>query len=100
MMRLLYLRYLSFHFLMYHLSVAAPSANANPQVVERATPLQAECGAEFMEKLASEGRKKKAPTPEAGSSEIPPAKRSRIEIAGKTVTTKRYRKREMPVATG
>nr|XP_051197245.1 uncharacterized protein LOC127310628 [Lolium perenne] len=79
---------------------AAPSANANPQVVERATPLQAECGAEFLEKLTSEGRKKKAPTPEAGSSEIPPAKRSRVEIGGKTVTTKRYRKREMPVATG
>ncbi|KAK1603849.1 hypothetical protein QYE76_027522 [Lolium multiflorum] len=77
---------------------AAPSANANPQVVERATLLQAECGAEFMEKLASEGRKKKAPTPEAGSSEIPPAKRSRIEIAGKRVTTKRYRKREMPAS--
>ncbi|KAK1602600.1 hypothetical protein QYE76_016869 [Lolium multiflorum] len=90
----------SFRFLMYHLSVAAPSANANLQVVERATPLQAECGAEFLEKLASEGRKKKAPTPEAGSSEIPPAKRSRVEIGGKTVTTKGYWKREMPVATG
>nr|XP_051190718.1 actin cytoskeleton-regulatory complex protein PAN1-like [Lolium perenne] len=80
--------------------LATPSANANPQVVERTTPLQAECGAEFLEKLAFEGRKKKAPTPEASSSEIPPAKRSRIEIAEKTVTTKRYRKWEMPVATG
>jgi hypothetical protein len=53
-----------------------------------------------MEKLASESRKKKATTPESGSSEIPPAKRSRVEIAGKPVTVKRYQKRDMPVATG
>jgi hypothetical protein len=68
--------------------------------MEHAAPLQAECGAEFLEKLSSQGRKKKAATPEAGSSELPPAKRSRVEIGGKTVTTKIYRKREMLVATG
>nr|XP_051190415.1 uncharacterized protein LOC127303749 [Lolium perenne] len=55
------------------------------EVVERATPLQAEVGAEFLEKLASQGRKNKAPTPEAGSSEAPPAKRSQMEIGGKKV---------------
>nr|XP_051214812.1 uncharacterized protein LOC127332541 [Lolium perenne] len=78
----------------------APLASANPQVVERATPLQAEVGAEFLEKLASQGRKNKAPMPEVGSSEAPSAKRSRMEIGRKKVTTKRYRKREMPVASG
>nr|XP_051211394.1 uncharacterized protein LOC127328868 [Lolium perenne] len=77
-----------------------PSASANPQVVERATPLQAETGDEFIEKLTSQGRKNKAPTPEAGSSGVPPAKRSRMEIGGKKVTSKHYRKREMPVASG
>ncbi|KAK1601201.1 hypothetical protein QYE76_018200 [Lolium multiflorum] len=79
----------------------APSASANPQVVERAVPIQAEVGHEFLEKLTLQGRKKKAPTPEAGSSEAPPAKRSRQEvIGGRKVSTKHYRKREMPVATG
>ncbi|KAM0857521.1 hypothetical protein ACQ4PT_048426 [Festuca glaucescens] len=50
-----------------------PSASANPQVVERATPLQAEVGEEFLEKLASRGQKRKAPAPEAG----PPLKIAR-----------------------
>ena len=85
---------------MHYLPVDAPSASGNPLVVEHTTPLQAEVGAEFLEKLACQGRKKKAPTPEAGSTEAPPAKQSRMEIGGKTVTTKRYRKWEMPVATG
>ncbi|KAM0931645.1 hypothetical protein ACQ4PT_000199 [Festuca glaucescens] len=78
-----------------------PSASTNPQVVERATPLQAEVGEEFLEKLASRGQKRKAPAPEAGSSDAAPATRSRKEIVGgKTVTAKRYQKREMPVASG
>ncbi|KAM0924986.1 hypothetical protein ACQ4PT_004525 [Festuca glaucescens] len=78
-----------------------PSASANPQVVERATPLQAEIGEEFLEKLPSRGQKRKAPAPEAGSSDAAPATRSPKEIVGgKTVTAKRYRKREMPVASG
>ena len=69
--------------------------------MEHATPLGAEVGQEFLEKLSSRGQKNKAPAPEAGSSDAPPAKRSRKEvIGGKQVTTKRYRKREMPVASG
>ncbi|KAK1601415.1 hypothetical protein QYE76_037272 [Lolium multiflorum] len=79
----------------------APSASANPQVVERAVPLQAEVGRVFLEKLSSRGQKKKAPAPEAGSSEAPPAKRSRKEVfGGREATAKHYRKREMPVASG
>ncbi|KAM0909092.1 hypothetical protein ACQ4PT_015040 [Festuca glaucescens] len=71
------------------------------KVVERATPLQAEVGEEFLEKLASRGQKRKAPAPEAGSSDAAPATRSRKEIVGgKMVTAKCYRKREMPVASG
>ncbi|KAK1627151.1 hypothetical protein QYE76_001466 [Lolium multiflorum] len=70
------------------------------EVVERATPLQAEVGAEFLEKLTSQGHKNKAPTPEAGSSEAPSGKRSRQEvIGGRKVSTKRRRSREMPVAS-
>ena len=69
--------------------------------MEHATPLEAEVGQEFLEKLSSRGQKKKAPAPEAGSSDAPPAKRSRKEVVGgKQVTAKRYRKREMPVASG
>jgi hypothetical protein len=69
--------------------------------VEHVSPLEAEVGPEFLEKLASRGQKKKAPAPEAGTSDAPPAKRSRKEIVGgKEVTAKRYRKREMPVASG
>ena len=69
--------------------------------MEHATPLEAEVGQEFLEKLSSRGQKKKAPAPEAGSSDAPPAKRSRKEVVGgKQVTTKHYRKREMPVTSG
>ncbi|KAK1620888.1 hypothetical protein QYE76_026405 [Lolium multiflorum] len=75
--------------------------NPNPEVVEHAAPLQAEVGPEFLDNLASWGRKKKAPASEAGTSDAPPAKRSRKEVVGgKQVTTKHYRKREMPVASG
>nr|XP_051209202.1 uncharacterized protein LOC127326372 [Lolium perenne] len=78
-----------------------PSASANPQVVEHTAPLQAEVGQEFLDKLSTRGQKKKAPALEAGSSDAPPAKRSRKEVvAGKQVTAKRYWKREMPVASG
>nr|XP_051212020.1 actin cytoskeleton-regulatory complex protein pan1-like [Lolium perenne] len=78
-----------------------PSASANPPVVEHATPLEAMVGQEFLEKLDTRGQKKKAPAPEAGTCDAPPAKRSRKEVVtGKQVTTKRYRKREMPVASG
>nr|XP_051221736.1 uncharacterized protein LOC127339991 [Lolium perenne] len=78
-----------------------PSASANPQVLEHATPLEAEVGSEFLEKLASRGQKNKAPAPETGSSRAPPAKRSRKEVVGgKEVTTKHYRKQQMPVASG
>jgi hypothetical protein len=69
--------------------------------VEHATPLEAEVGPEFLEKLSSRGQKKKAPAPEAGTSDAPPAKRSRKEVVGgKQVTAKHYRKREMPVTSG
>ncbi|KAK1649567.1 hypothetical protein QYE76_067372 [Lolium multiflorum] len=71
------------------------------EVVDHATPLQAEVGQEFLDKLASQGKKNKAPTPEAGSSHAPPAKRARQEVVGgKTVSKKHYRRREMPVASG
>nr|XP_051211373.1 flocculation protein FLO11-like [Lolium perenne] len=79
----------------------APSASTNPQVLDHATPLQAEVGQEFLDKLASQGRKKKAPASEAGPSEAPPAKRPRQEVVGgKVVSKKNYRRREMPVASG
>ncbi|KAK1614143.1 hypothetical protein QYE76_019660 [Lolium multiflorum] len=78
-----------------------PSASANPPIVEHATPLEAVVGQEFLDKLATRGQKKKAPAPEAGTSDAPPPKRSRTEtVAGKVVTSKRYRKREMPVSSG
>jgi hypothetical protein len=68
--------------------------------VERAVPLQAEVGQEFLEKLTSQGKKNKAPAPDSGSSQAPPAKRSRQEIGGKLVTTKHYQKKRMSVASG
>ncbi|KAK1665328.1 hypothetical protein QYE76_053487 [Lolium multiflorum] len=92
--------------------VAPPSADATPQVVEHAAPLQAEVGQEFLDNLASRGRKNKTPAPkagssaapswgrknkapaaEAGSSEASPAKRS------KDGSRKLYRNK-MPVASG
>jgi hypothetical protein len=90
----LFLRYLIHCF-----SVDLRSASANPQVVERAVPLQAEVGQEFLDNLASRGQKNKAPAPEAGSSEAPPAKRFKKGDGGKPYTRKRYRS-QMPVATG
>ncbi|KAK1604481.1 hypothetical protein QYE76_028154 [Lolium multiflorum] len=71
------------------------------EVLEHTTPLEAEAGSEFLEKLASRGRKNKAPAAEAGSSQARPAKRSHQEIiGGKEVTSKHYRKRKMPVSSG
>ncbi|KAK1628949.1 hypothetical protein QYE76_003264 [Lolium multiflorum] len=67
---------------------------------DEVTVLEAEVGHEFLEKLTSQGKKNKAPAPEAGSSHAPPAKRARQEIGGKVVTKKHYRKRELPVASG
>nr|XP_051204759.1 uncharacterized protein LOC127318329 [Lolium perenne] len=76
-----------------------PSGSTNPQVVEHAVPLDAEVGQEFLDKLASHGRKNKAPASEAGTSEDPPAKRSKQGDAGKKGSVKRYGSR-MPVASG
>nr|XP_051211858.1 formin-like protein 5 [Lolium perenne] len=79
----------------------APSAGTNPQVLDHVTPLQAEVGHEFLEKLTSQGKKKKAPASEAGPSEAPPAKRQRQDVVGgKVVSKKNYRRREMPVSSG
>ncbi|KAK1652597.1 hypothetical protein QYE76_070402 [Lolium multiflorum] len=79
----------------------APSASTQPQVHEHVAPLQDEVGREFLEKLSSQGKKNKAPAPEAGSSQGPPAKRSRTEVVGgKEVGRKRYQKKQMPVASG
>nr|XP_051213131.1 uncharacterized protein LOC127331097 [Lolium perenne] len=67
----------------------APSASVNPQVLDHATPLQAE------------GKKKKAPASEAGPSEAPPVKLPRQEVVGgKVVSKKQYKKRQMSVASG
>nr|XP_051197201.1 pollen-specific leucine-rich repeat extensin-like protein 1 [Lolium perenne] len=79
----------------------ASSTGPQPQVHERVVPLQAEVGQEFLDKLASEGRKNKAPAPDAGSSQAPPAKRPRTEIlGGKEVGKRRYKKKTMPVSSG
>jgi hypothetical protein len=64
-------------------------------------PLQAEVGQEFLDKLASGSKKNKAPAPDAGSSQAPPAKRPRTEIlGGKEVGKRRYKKKTMPVSSG
>ncbi|KAK1684705.1 hypothetical protein QYE76_045553 [Lolium multiflorum] len=79
----------------------APSASTQPQVHEHVAPLQAEVGREYMEKLTSQGKKHKAPATEAGSSQGPPAKRSRTEVVGgKAVGKKRYQGKQMSVASG
>ncbi|KAK1615474.1 hypothetical protein QYE76_020991 [Lolium multiflorum] len=79
----------------------APSAGTNPHVLNHETPLQAEVGHEFLEKLASQGKKNKASASDAGPSEAPPAKRPRQEVVGgKVVSKKNYRRREMPVSSG
>ncbi|KAK1646212.1 hypothetical protein QYE76_064017 [Lolium multiflorum] len=72
----------------------APSGSTNPQVLERAVPLQAEVGPEFIDKLTGRGQKHKAPEPEAGSSHAPPAKRP------KKPSKRHYKRREMPTSDG
>ncbi|KAK1695087.1 hypothetical protein QYE76_011784 [Lolium multiflorum] len=52
------------------------------EVHEHATPLQAEVGQEFLDKLAAGSKKNKAPATDAGSSQAPPAKRPRTEVLG------------------
>ncbi|KAK1574562.1 hypothetical protein QYE76_017542 [Lolium multiflorum] len=70
-------------------------------VHEHVAPLQAEVGREFLEKLTSQGKKNKAPAPDAGSSQAPPAKRSRTEVlGGKEVGKRRYKGKMMPVSSG
>nr|XP_051221141.1 uncharacterized protein LOC127339314 [Lolium perenne] len=75
------------------------SADVNPQVVERAVRLQAEVGQEFLDNLTSRGRKNKASVPKAGTSEAPPAKRSKKDGSGKPYSTKWHRS-QMPIASG
>jgi hypothetical protein len=65
--------------------------------VERAVPLAAEVGQEFLDNLSSRGRKNKAPAPEAGSSEVPAAKRLKKKSDR---PYGRKRRHEMPVAAG
>ncbi|KAK1662142.1 hypothetical protein QYE76_050301 [Lolium multiflorum] len=92
-------QFLDFYELQPHHLPDPPSASANPQVVEHAAPLQAEVGREFLDNLASCGRKNKAPASEAGPSEDPPAKRSKKGDASKKGTVKRYLS-QMSAASG
>ena len=64
-------------------------------------PLQAEAGHEFVDKLMAQGQKNKAPASDAGSSQAPPSKRFRTEPLGeKEVGMRRYKRKQMPTATG
>ncbi|KAK1607955.1 hypothetical protein QYE76_031628 [Lolium multiflorum] len=69
-------------------------ASTDPQVHEHAVPLQVEVGQEFLEKLTSQDKKRKAPEPEAGPSEAPPAKRP------KKPSRRHYKRRELPTSDG
>jgi hypothetical protein len=60
--------------------------------------VSAEVGQEFLDNLASQGRKNKTPAFEAGPSEDPPTKRSKKDDSSKPYTKKRRYK--MLVATG
>ncbi|KAK1613363.1 hypothetical protein QYE76_037036 [Lolium multiflorum] len=78
-----------------------PLANINPQVHEHVTPLQAEVGQEFLDKLTAGSKKNKAPATDAGSSQAPPAKRFRTEpFAGKVAGVRRYKGKQMPTSSG
>ncbi|KAM0890762.1 hypothetical protein ACQ4PT_026848 [Festuca glaucescens] len=81
---------------------ASHSAAENPQVLEHVVPLAAEVGPEFEQTLAQgqapRARKNKAPAPDAGTSEAPPAKRQKKK--GSTGPHGRKRRHEMPVSTG
>jgi hypothetical protein len=88
-------------FYCYFPAVEVSSAGPQPQVHEHETPLQAEVGQEFLDKLTSGSKKNKAPATDAGSSQAPPAKRSRTEVlGGKQVGTRRYKGKTMPVSSG
>nr|XP_051221364.1 uncharacterized protein LOC127339568 [Lolium perenne] len=64
------------------------------------TMLEAEVGPEFLDKLVPQGKKNKAPAPDAGSSQAPPAKRFRTEVfAGKEAGRRRYKGKTMPVSS-
>ena len=90
-----------FIFYRYSSSVDARSAGTQPQVHEHVAPLDAEAGNEFVEKLAPQGKKNKAPAPDAGTSQSPPSKRFRTEVlAGKETSKRRYKGKQMPVASG
>ena len=85
-------------FLTNSFSVGLRPAGTNPEVVEHAVPVSAEVSQEFLDSLASRGRKNKTPASEAGPSEDPPTKRSKKDDSGKPYSRKRRYK--MPVATG
>ncbi|KAK1626904.1 hypothetical protein QYE76_001219 [Lolium multiflorum] len=80
---------------------ALASLRRNQLVHEHVTPLQAEVGQEFLDKLTGGSKKKKAPATDAGSSQPPPAKRFRTEsFGGKQVGTRRYKGKQMPTSSG
>ena len=73
----------------------------NLQIHERAPPLRAEAGQEFVDKLMAQGQKNKQPASTAGSSHAPPSKRFRTEPVGeKEVGVRRYGRKVMPTASG
>jgi hypothetical protein len=85
----------------YFSSVDAPSTGVHPQVHEHVAPLRAQAGDEFVENLAPLLKKNKAPASDAGSSQVIPAKRPRIEVVGgKAVAQKRRLTKQMPTASG
>ena len=85
-------------FLTNFFSVGLRPAGANPKVVEHAVPVSTEVGQEFLDNLASRGRKNKTPASEAGPSEAPPVKRCKKTTVAGPKTKKRWQ--AMPVATG
>jgi hypothetical protein len=88
-------------FYCYFPAVDISSAGPQSQVHEHVTPLQAEVGQEFLDKLTSRSKKNKAPSTDAGSSQAPPAKRPRTEVlGGKQVGKRRYKGKTMPVSSG
>ncbi|KAK1613719.1 hypothetical protein QYE76_019236 [Lolium multiflorum] len=82
-----------------HTFINAHSASTQPQVHEHVAPLDAEAGDEFVEKLAPQGKKNKAPAPDAGTSQSPPPKRFRTEVP-RGRSKRRYKGKQMPVASG
>ncbi|KAK1628699.1 hypothetical protein QYE76_003014 [Lolium multiflorum] len=71
------------------------------EIHERAPPLRAEAGQEFVDKLMAQGQKNKLPASDAGPSQAPPSKRFRTEPLGeKQVGVRRYGRKAMPTASG